>query len=290
MYERILVPTDGSAASEAAIETALTLARRFDATLYAIHVLELDELPPEFDAGARAELQTRAESLLATIADWADDASVSTVTEVVEPVGLVRQAIVDYLDEQDVDLVVMGTQGRTGLHELVLGSVTERTLRLSPIPVLTVHEETELDPEFDAILVPTDGSEVANAAADHGIELAGRADAALHALHVVDVTGFWTDVDSPAVLSALEEAGQRAVDDVVDRASEAGLGSVEASVSSGTPASGIVDYADDRDVDLIVMGTHGRTGLDRFLLGSVAEKVVRVSDIPVLAVSVDPEQ
>ncbi|WP_323192575.1 universal stress protein [Halostella sp. PRR32] len=290
MYDRILVPTDGSEASEAAAETALTLARRFDATIHAVHVLDLEELPSEVDTETRAELEARAESLLATIADRADDIGVSTATEVIEATRPIHQAIVDYLDENGIDLVVMGTHGRTGFHELVLGSTTERTLRLSPVPVLTVHEGMALDSEFDTILVPTDGSEPAYAAADHGIELASRTDAALHVLHVVDLTGVWADVDATAVLDALEEAGQRAVDDVVERASEADLESVEASVSSGTPASGIVDYADDHDVDLIVMGTHGRTGLDRYLLGSVAEKIVRVSDIPVLALPATPEQ
>lgn len=176
----------------------------------------------------------------------------------------------------------MGTQGRTGLNRLVLGSVTERTLRVSPIPVLTVHEDTNIDIDFETVPLPTDGSDAASFAADYGITLAAATDAAMH---VVDLTAVSGEFGSAEILDALEEAGQDAVDDVIDRADEAALRSVEASVLSGTPARALLDYIDERDIDLIVMGTHGRTGLDKYLLGSVTEKIVRLADVPVLTVA-----
>jgi len=184
----------------------------------------------------------------------------------------------------------MGTHGRTGLNRLVLGSVTERTLRTSPVPVLTVHEDTTLDSDFETVLVPTDGSDAANVAANHGITIAEATDAAMHVIHVVDLTAVSGEFGSAEVLTALEEAGQQAVDDVIHRAEDAGLRSVEASILSGTPARAILDYAEERDIDLIVMGTHGRTGLERYLLGSVTEKIVRVADVPVLTVSLPEKQ
>jgi nucleotide-binding universal stress UspA family protein len=285
MYDEILVPTDGSAAADAATETALSLARRFDASLHAINVVELGGSPIDADSEVTAEVTRRGEETLATLRDRAADVGVSATTRVRETADPVHQTIVDYARDHDVDLIVMGTHGRTGLNRLVLGSVTERTLRTSPIPVLTVHEDTVLDSDFERVLVPTDGSDAANVAADHGIRIAEATDAAIHVVHVVNLTSVSGEFGSAEVLKALEDAGQQAVDDVIGRAEDAGLRSVEASVLSGTPARAIMDYADERDIDVIAMGTHGRTGLERYLLGSVTEKIVRITDVPVLTVS-----
>jgi nucleotide-binding universal stress UspA family protein len=285
MYDKILVPTDGSAAAGTAAETALGLAQRFDASLHAINVVELNESPTDVESEVAEEITHRREKTLATLRDRAADVGVSTATQVIETSDPVHQTIIDYARDHDVDLIVMGTHGRTGLNRLVLGSVTERTLRTSPVPVLTVHEDVPLDPDFETVLVPTDGSDPANVAADHGITFAEATGAAMHVVHAVDLTPLSGNFGSTEVLTALEEAGQRAVDDVIDRAEDADLRSVEASVLSGTPARAILDYAEERDVDCIVMGTQGRTGLERYFLGSVTEKIVRVANVPVLTVS-----
>lgn len=285
MYNEILVPTDGSPAADAAAETALNLARRFDASLHAINVVELDESPTDAESEVAEEITRRGEETLATLRDRAADVGVSATTSVRETEDPVHRTIIDYATDHDVDLVVMGTHGRTGLNRLVLGSVTERTLRTSPVPVLTVHEDTALGSDFEKVLVPTDGSEPANVAADHGIGIAEATDAALHVVYVVNLASASGEFGSAEVLKALEDAGQQAVDDVVDRAQDAGVRSVEASVLSGTPARAVLDYIEEHDIDVVAMGTHGRTGLERFLLGSVTEKVVRVADVPVLTVS-----
>ncbi|ACM57290.1 universal stress protein [Halorubrum lacusprofundi] len=290
MYNEILVPTDGSAAAGTATETALDLAQRFDASLHAITVVELDEPPADVESEVAEEGTQRGEKTLATLRNQAADVGVSATTHVIETADPVHQTIIDYARDHDVDLIVMGTHGRTGLNRLVLGSVTERTLRTSPVPVLTVHEDTTLDSDFETVLVPTDGSDAANVAANHGITIAEATDAAMHVIHVVDLTAVSGEFGSAEVLTALEEAGQQAVDDVIHRAEDAGLRSVEASILSGTPARAILDYAEERDIDLIVMGTHGRTGLERYLLGSVTEKIVRVADVPVLTVSLPEKQ
>lgn len=289
MYDEILVPTDGSGAAGTAAETALDLARRFDASIHAITVVELNESPADIEAEVAEEVTRRGEKTLATLRDQAADVGVSATTQVIETADPVHQTITDYAREHDVDLIVMGTHGRTGLNRLVLGSITERTLRTSPMPVLTVHEDVSLDPDFEAVLVPTDGSDAASVAAGHGVTLAEATDAAMHVVHVVDLTPVSGDFGSAEALAALEEAGQQAVDDVISRAEDAGVRSVEASVLSGRPARAILDYVEERDIDLIVMGTHGRTGLERYFLGSVAEKIVRVADVPVLTVS-PPEE
>jgi nucleotide-binding universal stress UspA family protein len=285
MYDTILVPTDGSAAAETAAKTALALAQRFDASLHAINITELGTFPADVESEATEDLTQHGEETLATIADQAAEVGVTATTHVIETTEPIHQAIIDYATDHDANLIVMGTQGRTGLNRLIVGSVTERTLRVSPIPVLTVHEDTNLDPGFETVLVPTDGSDAASFAADYGITLAARTNASMHVVHVVDLTAVSGEFGSAAVLDALKEAGQQAVDDVIDRADEADLRSVEASVLSGTPSQALLDYVDERDIDLIVMGTHGRTGLDRYLLGSVTEKIVRLADVPVLTVS-----
>jgi len=141
---------------------------------------------------------------------------------------------------------------------------------------------------YDRILVPTDGSDGTRAAVEHAIDLATTYDAALHVVYVVD-TDVGLDASIPGTLDALEEAGEDAVDEVIRQAEAAGVDAVEGVVARGTPHEAVLEYADEHDVDLVVMGTHGRTGLDRYLLGSVTEKIVRLSDAPVLTVRMPAE-
>jgi nucleotide-binding universal stress UspA family protein len=287
MYDRILVPTDGSDVARTAAEAAIALADRFDAELHVLHVLEFGDLPPGIQDAGADEFARRGEQATTTVAGMAADAGVDATRVVVDAGDTVHQAILAYAADNDVDCIVMGTYGRTGLDRWVLGSVAERTLRESSVPVLSVHEDTVFRPEFASLLVPTDGSDCSTAAADHAIELASRTGAALHVVNVVNVGAVSPDVDVGTLLSLLEEAGKRALDRVVGRAEDAGVSTVEASVLSGTPHRAIVDYAAEHDVDCIVMGTHGRTGLDRYLLGSVTERVARFSEVPVLALKPD---
>jgi len=137
---------------------------------------------------------------------------------------------------------------------------------------------------YDKILLPTDGSEGAKRATEQAIDLATSLDAALHVLHVVDTTDVPTDLDENVVLDALEAEGKRALEDVHERAERADVRTIEGTAASGPPHRAILDYVDEYDIDVIVMGTHGRTGLERWLLGSVTERVARLSPVPVLTV------
>jgi len=137
---------------------------------------------------------------------------------------------------------------------------------------------------YDDILVPTDGSPASDAAIDHAIDLADRYGARLHALYVVDGSVYSTlEAGSEVVIDALEAEGEQATDRVADAAAAAGV-ETTTTVTSGTAYRAIREYADEQAVDMIVMGTHGRKGLDRYLLGSVTERVVRTADVPVLTV------
>jgi nucleotide-binding universal stress UspA family protein len=135
---------------------------------------------------------------------------------------------------------------------------------------------------YHDILVPTDGSDGVEPAIERALDLAEQYDATVHALYAVEaVPGM--DHGAEQLIGALQAEGERATTDVADRARERGL-AVETAVRVDSPHRAILDYADENGVDLVVMGTHGRTGLDRVLLGSVAEKVVRLAPVPVLTV------
>ncbi|RLM57497.1 universal stress protein [Halobellus sp. Atlit-31R] len=140
---------------------------------------------------------------------------------------------------------------------------------------------------YDTILVPTDGSDGMARVAEHAIHLARLTDATLHVLHVVDTSVAPLDAHSQAVYERLEEAGRTSVAEIHDRAADVGVYAVTA-VRQGTPYAEITAYADENDADLIVLGTHGRTGLPHALLGSVAERVVQHADVPVLTVRTLP--
>ena len=143
---------------------------------------------------------------------------------------------------------------------------------------------------YDRILYPTDGSEGAQAALEHAIDHALQYDASLHVLYVVEETLPAMEAGAPDVLEALEGHGKEVIEEARERAVDAGVGSVQASVAAGSPYRRILKYVEESGIDLIVMGTHGRRGIDRYLLGSVAEKVVRTADCPVLTVRAENEK
>ncbi|GAB6877761.1 universal stress protein [Halorubrum gandharaense] len=137
---------------------------------------------------------------------------------------------------------------------------------------------------YDEILVPTDGSPASDAAIEHAIDLAAKYDARVHALYVVDGAAYSTlEAGSEIVIEALESEGEEATERVAEAAEEAGVENVT-TVTTGTAYRSISEYVDENDIDMVVMGTHGRKGLDRYLLGSVTERVVRTSEVPVLTV------
>ncbi|USZ69808.1 universal stress protein (plasmid) [Halorussus salilacus] len=141
---------------------------------------------------------------------------------------------------------------------------------------------------YERILVPTDGSELATRAFEHALDLAATYDSELHVVYAVNVTA-GADVDTAMIQQELEKAGERATETLAERARDAGVEAVTVETVYGPPHRAILKYADENDVDLVVMGTQGRTGLNRYLLGSVTEKVVRLSDAPVLTVRGDDE-
>ena len=146
---------------------------------------------------------------------------------------------------------------------------------------------------YKSILVPTDGSAVAENAVDHAIDIASQYDADVHALYVVDLDAMDVAVGTEQIdrfkqgdlsdLPELEQRARNATDYVAEQASEHGLEVTEAIVA-GNPRKRIADYGEEHDIDMVVMGSAGRGGVRRMLLGSVAERTLRATTIPVLVV------
>ena len=148
---------------------------------------------------------------------------------------------------------------------------------------------------YDTILFPTDGSDASLRALDHALELAETYGATLHVLYVVDTSYPYGDFDGAAVdltsvFETLREEGERTIETVEERAATAGVDVVGATREDSAVHRAILEYADEVDADVLVMGTHGRRGLDRWLLGSVTERVVRGADVPVLTVRTSDER
>lgn len=291
MYDTILVPTDGSTGAEVAAQHGVALATAFDSQVHFLSVVDersysstLADLDPAI-GDQRAAFEQQATEAVQALEETVTESSVTCHTAVEH--GVPYETILSYADEHAVDLISMGTHGRTGLDRVLLGSVTERVVRTSDVPVLTSRLESDDRASYDRILIPTDGSEAATAAIDHGIAIAERYDATIHALSVVDTGSLAGAYDAgpgiPNLLKTLKEGCEQAVADVEDKCEPSDL-DVVTEVAQGTPYRTIRNYIDDAGIDLIAMGTHGRTGLERYLLGSVTERVVRTSDAPVLTV------
>ena len=283
MYERILVPTDGSSVAEAAGEYATGLADRFDAELHVVHVEEKSPSLVEFD-----DESTPAHRAVEPVAAMATERGVKVQTAVRGPAKRVHEEVLAYVDEHDVDAIVMGTHGRRGLGRFLIGSVAEQTLQESPVPVVTIHEATDVEFALDRVLVATDGSDSAMAAVDHAIGLALETDATLHAIHVSSTAPIGEETRSIDLSDPDDVVDVEAIDSVIERARERGLASIDVSVPRGRPHQTILAVAAEHDVDAIVMGTHGRTGIRRYLLGSTTERVIRFSGVPTVVLDAPP--
>lgn len=181
----------------------------------------------------------------------------------------------------------MPTHGREGISRYLIGSVSEKVVRPSSVPVLIARmrpDEQLLFP-YENVLVPTDRSTAAANAASHGLSLASSLGATVHVLSVVDDSALGPDVRSAASAQGSEQDATEAVEDI---ASEAAARSVESTVTHiehGTPIEGILDCIQSNDIHAVVMGTTGRRGTDRILFGSVAEKTVRSVPVPAITVA-----
>jgi nucleotide-binding universal stress UspA family protein len=300
-FNRILVPIDFSRPSLKAIPYALAISRQFGADVHLLHVVDTTQYPPPtlmtLPVVPQTEWNRRFMKRLETLVrKYRTDGKVSAL----EPrTGTAYEVICAVARELKADLIVIATHGFTGYKRMFLGSTAERVVQHSPCPVLVVrHQFSRWNGAGDIrtltgfslakILVPTDFSKCSQIASDYGLQLARDFNAELRLVHVINPHAYpfgdkYTALDPAELLRETEQAAQKQM------RSMAAKSKVRYSVSllHGSPAVEIC-HTTNEDVDLIVISTHGRTGLEHLLIGSVAEHVVRYAHCPVLVIPSRP--
>ncbi len=288
--QRILFPTDFSASAERALDLSLLLAGAFDAELHMFHAVVLHQDDPHNPAhhfpdpeAIHRRLEELADSEMARLLDRGR--AVEVKIKRVKSRGIsAAPTILDYANEWGADLIVIGTHGRRGPSHLFLGSVAEEVVSHASCPVLTARtaEPSESAGPVDSILVPVDFSEHSRRSLMVGQEMATVYEAEVHALHVVERVDF-PSYYRPA-LDSSKELARRATEALDTLVRETlGEGRARKSVILGDRAAPeIAEFAEREGSDLVVIATHGLGGLERFLFGSTAKRVVQLSPVPVL--------
>lgn len=286
MFETILIPVDSSDAAKRAANVGREFAKRYDAHLDVLHVLEDQSRLP--GKGGDRDPKEQRQRILEEIPDLATGDGLMVDTQLVE--GQPHEVIADRADETGSDLIVMGRHGRSGLGERLLGTVTERVLRRTGVPVLTIPGgdiESTTGIEYEDILITTDGSENAEQAAPYAADIAHHFEATLHLLNAVDVEAeagaFSAGGVTDEFIERLETQGREAVKRLAQHVDDADV-PVQESVVRGTPHEAIAEYAAENGIDLIVMASEGESNLASQSLGSVTNRVLRTVDVPVLVV------
>jgi nucleotide-binding universal stress UspA family protein len=265
--EKLLVATDRSEFSEGAVREAITFARKCSSKLYVVSVLESN---PEYETiGTNVFEREEAEALayLNSVKERAASEGLACETilhEATDP----SQAIADEAREKKVDMIVIGRRGRTGLMKVLMGKTAAKVIAHAPCKVLVVPRAAKI--EYRNILVATDGSEHSNAALTEAIGIAKRCGSSILAISVLRDT-------------AEQEEAAANVNKVAALAQKEGI-QVETATPVGRSYDVIVETAGGRGVDLIVMGSYGKTGLGKLLMGSSTEKVIGSAGCAVLVV------
>jgi nucleotide-binding universal stress UspA family protein len=292
-FERIVVPTDFSEHADWAIAHAIRLAQASGSRLELVHSYQVpgpydmvlpDDLAEAVKQAARNRLQARLDSVSA------EGVEVAMHLVADSP----AQAIAHLATDLGADCIVMGTRGLAGLKHVLLGSNAERTVRLAPCPVLTVGGPVRETARgyLSRILVPMDFSSTSL----YGLEVARRLlaeneDGRITLLHVYEVPVAMASYMDDTIEPGFGGLSTRLLKELEALAEPLRATGLECSVRllEGRSAPVILDVASEEEVDWIVMGTRGRTGLPHAMLGSVADRVIRAAPCPTLSVK-DPAQ
>lgn len=305
----ILVLIDFSLVSIEAIEAAKVIARHFGATIHLAHVQAPQHpvalMGAVFSSGRRAVSieQHRRETLRGRLKELARRCELPSAGNIhLREGAVVFHEACRLAEKLPADLIVMPTHGRTGLMHLFLGSTAERVVRHAPCPVLVTRKpEAKSGPKVptqeaagrrQTILVPVDFSDASRRALEYAIGFARRVSAQLivfHAAHLGDVASV-DGLGAPGLIGLTKiahEDARRQMQEFIGPVKVRGL-KYETVVQDGSPVSQICDFAKKRDVHLIITATHGRTGFEHLMIGSVAEQVVRRAGRSVLVVPSHP--
>lgn len=300
MFERILVPLDGSPRAELVLSQVGRLLRREDSEILLLRSVDVPStLAGRIDvARARREERGEAQRYLHDLARRFADQGAKVHGRVVE--GPPAEAILEAARTEGATLIAMSTHGRSGVARWVMGSVAEKVVRASDLPVLLVRSfrrspQGDLEPvtpqelPFRRILVPTDGSAESLAVVGPAEKLGLLFGSQVVLLHVqvpyIPPAGVYPGMEGAYIPQPPPPPPEKdpATDKAAERFAHAGL-KVTRVTTVGDPAAEIVDHSHAAGVDLIAMATHGRSGLSRWMLGSVAERVIRSSGVPLLVV------
>lgn len=279
-YRKILVAVDGSESSRNALRQAFRLANDEKCWITVTSVIPPYEGDIELTGvrDIRSALRKPCEDALAEAQKIAE-----TERALIKPVceeGEVYERIVDLADAENCDVIVMGRRGLRKLGRAFMGSVTARVIGHTQRDVLVVPKDTTMG--WKKIVFPTDGSRFSAAAAERAVNFAKSYGGELLVLSVVDVPSEFYGESPKAVEQLVAQAKQYVAD--VKKAAEAVGVKAEAFTAEAEAHAAVVNLAKERRADLIVMGSHGRTGLRRLLMGSVAEQVIGNAPCPVLVV------
>jgi nucleotide-binding universal stress UspA family protein len=293
MYERIMVPLDGSNAAEMVLPYAEEIAIKFNSEIALVSVAE--PTPAESDHLFRAYLKTIQEKVRTELGNWGAKPGTPVTVEVLA--GKPAQEILSYAADKSVSLVVMASRGTSGEGPWLLGNIAAKVLRATTKPVLLVRKEAPAEGLqrkglIKRILVPLDGSKVAEQIVPHAEELARCMGAELILFQTYESFLGVISGEAMVTMSAeeIKEANKHREEDakaylrtIAGTLREMGL-TVSEVVVPGDPADVILSYAESNAVDIITMSTHGLSGLKRWVFGSVTDKVLHAGDMPVLVV------
>jgi nucleotide-binding universal stress UspA family protein len=281
-YKKILVGFDGSESSENALLQAFRLAN--DEKCWITVTTVVPEYKGELDltgvSDIRKLLLRPGEELLskATALAKREGALIKIVLEE----GEIFERIVDLAEAENCGIIVMGRRGMSTLERALVGSVTARVIGHSQRDVLVVPQGTKIG--WKKILLATDGSKHSSNATEKAIDFAKSYGGTLTAISVVDVPAELY-AEAPVLVDELVEKAKGYAENVKNMAKATGV-EVKTQVREGESHEAVIKLARDESADLIVMGSHGRTGLKRLLMGSVTEKVIGHAPCPVLVVKV----
>lgn len=279
-YKKILVAIDGSLTSLHALEESFKLAQNEGSWITVVSVIPAytGDLDLVAVGNIMAAMRKPCDEALRKAQELADrhKALIKTVCEEGEP----YERIIDLAQAENCDLIVMGRRGLRRLERVLVGSVTARVIGYSPIDILVIPRDTNVG--FKKVFVATDGSKYSEAAEKKAIDFAKSYGGEITAISVVDVPPEFY-AESPKTVESLINNAKGYVEKVKKDAEISGV-KAETYVGEGEAYRVITDMARKLGAGVIVMGSHGRTGLKRLLMGSVTEKVIGHTSCPVLVV------
>ncbi len=293
MFKKILVATDFSKSSRAALAAAISVAERGASRVEAIHVSAYGEYPYN-DSPFVVPTSSLQADLYGRLEDFFPIRRYPNSDRHLILGASVSDEIQSYARQNSFDLIVIGSHGRGAVGRLVLGSVAQRVARNSQIPVMVVRDFEHADEKyhaFDRILTPTDFSKSSYGALTLGIEFANFLKADFHYIHAIDlptmtdITGAYPFLQvtiPPVVGMDVNPTLQK------DLENKYFVGNPKVATVIGDPVREILKYSEEHHINFIVMGTHGRRGVERVLMGSVAAGVIARSKVPVITVSTAP--